>query len=66
VTYQTSNPDADGETDLGARLSVIDEQPLEARAAAFVQLHEELVVRLEGADAPLGADAIATTKDIHE
>lgn len=66
MSYQTSNSDAEGETDLGSRLSMIDEQPLEARAAAFVQLHEDLVARLEDADAPLGADANATTKDIHE
>ncbi|TDW28973.1 hypothetical protein [Cryobacterium psychrophilum] len=66
MTYQPSNPNVDGETDLGSRLSVINEQPLEARAAAFVQLHEELLARLEGADTPIGVDAIATTKDNHE
>ena len=35
-----------------SRLEVIEEQPLEARAEAYAQLHEELSARLEGADAP--------------
>lgn len=54
MTSQQNNPDA---TDLGSRLTVIDEQPLEQRAAAFVQLHDELQARLEGADLPIGDDA---------
>ncbi|MDH6236658.1 hypothetical protein [Cryobacterium sp. CG_9.6] len=66
MTSQPTHSDASDGTTLGSRLSVIDEQPLEARAASFVQLHEELLARLEGADAPAGADAIATTKDFHE
>lgn len=35
-----------------SRLSVIEEQPLEARAGAYVQLHDELRARLEGGDSP--------------
>lgn len=35
-----------------SQLRVIEDQPLEARAAAFVQLHDRLQVRLEGGDAP--------------
>ena len=35
-----------------SRLRLIEDQPLEARAAAFAQLHDELQVRLEGGDAP--------------
>jgi hypothetical protein len=35
-----------------SRLEVIEEQPLEARAESYAQLHEELSARLEGADAP--------------
>jgi hypothetical protein len=40
-----SEPDA-----LLSRLRVIDDQPLESRAAAFRQLHDELQHRLEGGD----------------
>lgn len=32
-------------------LEVIEQQPLADRAASYAQLHEELSVRLEGADA---------------
>lgn len=43
---------ASGEADaLLSRLRVIEDQPLERRAAAFVQLHDELQARLEGGDA---------------
>jgi hypothetical protein len=42
-------PDADA---LAARLRAIEDQPLDSRAAAFAQLHEELQVTLEGGDAP--------------
>jgi hypothetical protein len=35
-----------------ARLRTIEELPLEERAAAFAQIHDELQVVLEGADAP--------------
>ena len=39
------------ETDaLLSRLLVIEDQPLESRAAAFTQLHDELQHRLEGGD----------------
>jgi hypothetical protein len=37
---------------LVSRLAVIEEQPLEARAAAYAQLHDQLQARLEGGDAP--------------
>jgi hypothetical protein len=40
------------ETDaLVARLRAIEEQPLDSRAAAFAQLHDELQATLEGGDA---------------
>ncbi len=39
-----------------SRLRVIEDQPLETRAAAFTQVHEELQARLEGGDTP-GAHA---------
>ena len=35
-----------------SRLRVIEDQPLESRAAAFAQLHDELHARLEGGDSP--------------
>lgn len=41
---------------LVSRLRVIEDQPLESRAAAFAQIHEELQSRLESGDAP-GAGA---------
>ena len=40
------------ETDaLLSRLRVIEDQPLDTRATAFAQLHDQLQVRLEGGDA---------------
>ncbi len=48
-----SNGTDSGETDaLLSRLRLIEDQPLESRAAAFAQLHDELQSRLEGGDAP--------------
>ncbi len=42
----------DDENDaLVSRLNLIDDQPLEVRAAAFAQLHDELQSALEGGDA---------------
>lgn len=35
---------------LVSRLRVIEDQPLESRAAAFAQIHEELQSRLESGD----------------
>ncbi len=45
--------DIDSETDaLLSRVRLIEDQPLESRAAAFAQVHDELQSRLEGGDAP--------------
>ncbi|MFF2052664.1 hypothetical protein ACFVU2_13770 [Leifsonia sp. NPDC058194] len=44
--------DRDDSDALVARLEVIEEQPLAARADAYAQVHAELSQRLEGADAP--------------
>jgi len=42
-----------GETDaLLSRLRLIEDQPLETRAEAFVQIHDRLRATLEGADSP--------------
>jgi hypothetical protein len=41
----------EAETDaLLSRLHVIEDQPLESRAAAFAQINDELQARLEGGD----------------
>lgn len=43
------------DADAGAllsRLRLIEDQPLDARAAAYLQVHEELQAKLEGGDAP--------------
>jgi hypothetical protein len=49
----TSPVDDDLETNsLVSQLRVIEDQPLESRAAAFVQVHDRLQRRLEGGDAP--------------
>ncbi|MDJ0334850.1 hypothetical protein QMG83_06400 [Salinibacterium sp. G-O1] len=37
---------------LMSQLKVIEDQPLESRAAAFVQVHDRLQRRLEGGDSP--------------
>lgn len=45
----TSEPRSEADA-LLSRLRVIEDQPLESRAAAFTQLHDELQHRLEGGD----------------
>ena len=40
----------DADSALLSRLRVIEDQPLETRAASFAQLHDELQHRLEGGD----------------
>jgi hypothetical protein len=48
----SQQPEADLETNaLLSRLRVIEDQPLESRAAAYAQLHDTLQARLEGRDA---------------
>jgi hypothetical protein len=42
--------DRDVAAELVSRLQVIEEQPLDERAAAFASLHDELRARLEGGD----------------
>lgn len=39
------------EAALLSRLRLIEDQPLDARAASFTQVHDELRARLEGGDA---------------
>jgi hypothetical protein len=48
-----SDLESDAENDaLLSRLRLIEDQPLESRAAAFAQINDELQSRLEGGDAP--------------
>lgn len=47
----TPAPDVDPSA-LLSRLNLIEDQPLEDRAAALAQLHDELRARLESGDAP--------------
>jgi hypothetical protein len=52
--------EGDAATDVGeallSRLRLIEDQPIEGRAAAYVQVHDELRRALEGADAPAVRD----------
>jgi len=49
----TASEDTTGETNaLLSRLRLIEDQPLETRAAAFAQVNDELQARLEGGDIP--------------
>ncbi len=43
--------DPDESRSLLSRLKLIEEQPLDQRAAAYGQLHDQLSARLEGGDA---------------
>jgi hypothetical protein len=47
-----SDESESSENELLSRLRVIEDQPLETRAAAFAQIHEELQSALENADSP--------------
>lgn len=48
-----ADAERDDETDaLLSRLRLIEDQPLDARAAAFTQVHDELRAALEGGDSP--------------
>jgi len=52
----TENTDRGGETNaLLSRLRLIEDQPLESRAVAFAQIHEELQSRLDSGDSAPGA-----------
>jgi hypothetical protein len=53
-TQEHVAPQADDDG-LVSRLTVIEDQPLEARAAAYTQLHDQLQARLEGGDLPRSA-----------
>ncbi|WP_382307013.1 hypothetical protein [Herbiconiux sp. UC225_62] len=43
--------DVDNDAALVPRLRLIEEQPLDQRATAYAQVHDELKARLEGGDA---------------
>ncbi|MBB5632106.1 hypothetical protein BKA04_000329 [Cryobacterium mesophilum] len=48
--------DTDSTDALLSRLRLIEDQPLQERAAAFVLVYDELRRALEGADAPASRD----------
>lgn len=48
---------AESDEALLSRLALIDERPLESRAAAYRQLHDELRQQLEATDADAGRPA---------
>ena len=49
----TATPASGEETNaLVSRLRLIEDQPLDTRAAAFTQVHDQLQSRLEGGDSP--------------
>ena len=55
VPAETAVPSEESDA-LLSRLRVIEGQPLDQRAVAFVQLHDELRQALEGADTPRARD----------
>ncbi|MFT2816865.1 hypothetical protein [Leifsonia sp. A12D58] len=54
TSTDASTDDQDG---VLSQLSVIEAQPLEDRAAAYAQLHDQLQATLEGSDVPRSVDA---------
>lgn len=56
VSDQTPEQPTDG---LWSRLSLIEGQPLDARAAAYSALHEDLSRRLESVPGGVGSRAVA-------
>ena len=46
----SESPEATDQDALLSRLRLIEDQPLDVRAQAFAQIHEELQSALEGAD----------------
>ena len=51
MTDSDDGRDGDHDDDgLLSRIRLIEDQPLESRAVAFAQLHEELQAALEGSD----------------
>jgi len=53
----TENANSEGSGDTNAllsRLRLIEDQPLDSRAVAFAQIHEELQSRLDSGDAASG------------
>ena len=46
----SESPETSEQDALLSRIRLIEDQPLDARAAAFAQIHEELQSALEGAD----------------
>ncbi|MBK4347648.1 hypothetical protein [Lacisediminihabitans changchengi] len=61
MSDETAAATEPGETDaLLSRLRVIEDQPLDTRAEAFVQIHDRLRATLEGSDSPIAGGPQAT------
>jgi hypothetical protein len=54
-TVSDTQNESDDTNALLSRLRLIEDQPLETRAVAFAQIHEELQSRLDSGDSPSGA-----------
>jgi hypothetical protein len=57
--------DGDDASALLPRLRVIEDQPLETRAAAFVQIHDRLQATLEGSVREGNRDGVVDTSSTH-
>jgi hypothetical protein len=56
IVTNIQNAESSDETNaLVSRLRLIEDQPLESRAVAFAQIHEELQSRLDSGDSAGGA-----------
>ena len=62
---ETPVTSADDASALLSRLRVIEDQPLESRAAAFVQIHDRLQSTLEGSVRDGTRDGGAGTSNMH-
>ena len=62
---ETPVTSADDASALLSRLRVIEDQPLESRAAAFVQIHDRLQSSLDGSVRDGTRDSGAGTSNLH-
>lgn len=61
----TASAGADDASALLSRLRVIEDQPLESRAAAFAQIHDRLQATLEGSVRESNRDRGVDTSNTH-
>ena len=65
IDAETPVSSGDDASALLSRLRVIEDQPLAARAAAFVQIHDRLQSTLEGSVRDGTRDSGASTSNLH-